>query len=260
MATHRHQRRRCAVDEVVLQVSEAPSPAPAPPLVFAEECTSTEALLRKMIVDKISGFEKSVTDLETSIADKERLIAIDKVSLAKSLEDARNLKEQLSVLDNIAPPVTTNQTMNIDTAVTQTNTWTIIDGACSFPGENMVSTSPLARDIEACARKRRGREKREFEGERARPRAPSGDDAIHCGKTFSEASDGSVGGFDLTKGHVYPREHTADEMIGAIQKATGSGDALSAPVHSYTRLYIAPGASLVLLKELEKNYKVLYDQ
>ena len=254
MATHRHQRRRGAVDEVVLQVSEAPSPAPAPPLVFAEECTSTEALLRKMIVDKISGFEKSVTDLETSIADKERLVAIDKVSLAKSLEDVRNLKEQLSVLDNIAPPVTTNQTMNIDTAVTQTNTWTIIDEACSFPGENMVSTA-LARDIEAYASTgiwRCGKRRSTRPG--WQPRAPSGDDEIHCGKTFSEASGGSVGGFDLAGGHVFPREHTADEMIGAIQKATGSG------VHSYTRLYIAPGASLVLLKELEKNYKVLYDQ
>jgi hypothetical protein len=206
-----------------------------------------------MIVDKISGFEKSVTDLETSIADKERLVAIDKVSLAKSLEDVRNLKEQLSVLDNIAPPVTTNQT--IDTAVTQTNTWTIIDGACSFPGENMPCFPSFMKENMG-GRKRRITDPRKLEV----LWLEDSNGEIHCGKTFSEASGGSVGGFDLAHGHVFPREHTADEMIGAIQKATGSGDALSAPVHSYTRLYIAPGASLVLLKELEKNYKVLYDQ
>jgi hypothetical protein len=223
------------VDEVVLQVSEAPSPAPAPPLVFAEECTSTEALLRKMIVDKISGFEKSVTDLETSIADKERLIAIDKVSLAKSLEDARNLKEQLSVLDNIAPPVTTNQTKNIDTAVTQTNTWTIIDEACSFWGENMISSDAR------------------FAAYQQQAKTARGADRIHCAKRFSEASGGSVGGFDLG-GCVHPRAHTADEMIRAIRSCW----APEAP-RQHMRLYIAPGASLVLLKELEKNYKVLYD-
>ena len=235
MATHRHQRRRGAVDEVVLQVSEAPSPAPAPPLVFAEECTSTEALLRKMIVDKISGFEKSVTDLETSIADKERLIAIDKVSLAKSLEDARNLKEQLSVLDNIAPPVTTNQTKNIDTAVTQTNTWTIIDEACSFPGEVLPAGTPL-------------------------PVAPRkshlSEPILDRAKRFSEASGGSVGGFDWCGGQeVRPIYHTADEMIRAIRSCWAPEGR-----RRYTYLYIAPGASLILLKELEKNYKVLYDQ
>jgi hypothetical protein len=253
----------------------------APPLVFAEECTSTEALLRKMIVDKISGFEKSVTDLETSISDLEAkasdakrrgpgglssYLAIDKASLSNIKEVWRKWQEKLMVIDNIAQPVARQQL--IDTLGMQTNTWTIIDGAISQPcvwrACDMLHVSHKLNHA--------------FARQIGKPTGDAEEDEawIQSGKTFSEASGGSFGGFeqhgsrrvtDVRSGNfgnlkgnwLFPIEFSADELIRSIQEAGVETDQRGrAPAD--TRLYIAPGASLVLLKELEKNYKVLYDQ
>jgi hypothetical protein len=94
-----------------------PSPfwarTPAPPLVSAEEAppktetTSSEDLLRKMIVEKISGAEVVVASMESSIAEKERLIAENRDTLAGSREEILNLRKQLAILDSmsgVVPP------------------------------------------------------------------------------------------------------------------------------------------------------------
>ena len=93
---------------------EAPSPAPAPLLVFAEEAppktdtTSSEDILRKMIAEKISGAEVVVASMKSSIAEKERLIAEkervigeNRATLSGSREEILNLQKQLAILDNM---------------------------------------------------------------------------------------------------------------------------------------------------------------
>ena len=93
--------------------SMTPSPASAPPLVFAEEAppktetTSSEDLLRKMIVEKISGAEVVVASMESSIAEKRQLIAENRDTLAGSREEILNLRKQLAILDSmsgVVPP------------------------------------------------------------------------------------------------------------------------------------------------------------
>jgi hypothetical protein len=105
-----------------------------------------------------------------------------------------------------------------------TRGWTIVEGACSFAGVN----------------------------------APCGALAsIDDGKKEAEKSGGRVGGFDVSrrdKGTCWPRERSPNELIHNIQRADGTTH------HTLTRLFIAPGASLSLLKELENEYKVVYDQ
>jgi hypothetical protein len=235
-----------------------------------------------MIVDKISGFEKSVTDLETSISDLEAkmcgtrralrsglssYLAIDKASLSNIKEVWRKWQEKLMVIDNIAQPVARQQL--IDTLGMQTNTWTIIDGAISHPwrGEAFVDLVHASNKLKHAFARQIGPH-RTLDAEE--------DEAwIQSGKTFSEAS-GSFGGFEqhgsrrvtslrsgqfgnLKDNWLFPIEFSADELIRSIQEAGVETDQRGrAPAD--TRLYIAPGASLVLLKELEKNYKVLYDQ
>ena len=98
---------------------EAPSPAPAPLLVFAEEAPpntdtmSPEDLLRKMIAEKISDAEEVACQAVTIIAEKKRMIAEKERSieenlatLAESREEILNLQKQLAILDNIkgVPP------------------------------------------------------------------------------------------------------------------------------------------------------------
>ena len=98
---------------------EAPSPAPAPLLVFAEEAPpktdtmSPEDLLRKMIAEKISDAEEVACQAVTIIAEKKRMIAEKERSieenlatLAGSREEILNLQKQLAILDNIkgVPP------------------------------------------------------------------------------------------------------------------------------------------------------------
>ncbi len=93
---------------------EAPSPAPAPLLVFAEEAPpntdtmSPEDLLRKMIAEKISDAEEVACQAVTIIAEKKRIIAEKErvieenmASLAGSREEILNLQKQLAILDNI---------------------------------------------------------------------------------------------------------------------------------------------------------------
>jgi len=114
-----------------------------------------------------------------------------------------------------------------EVAPTETLGWTIVECACSFAGENL-----------SCGRS----------GMLA---------SINEGKAFSEKSGGGVGGFDASerdKGGCWPRGHSPNEIIHNIQLADGTTR------HTLTRLYIAPGASLALLKKLENKYKVVYDQ
>jgi hypothetical protein len=93
---------------------EAPSPAPAPLLVFAEEAPpntdtmSPEDLLRKMIAEKISDAEEVACQAVTIIAEKKRIIAEVRevigenlATLAGSREEILNLQKQLAILDNI---------------------------------------------------------------------------------------------------------------------------------------------------------------
>jgi len=93
---------------------EAPSPAPAPLLVFAEEAPpntdtmSPEDLLRKMIAEKISDAEEVACQAVTIIAEKKRMIAEKEraivenlATLAGSREEILNLQKQLAILDNI---------------------------------------------------------------------------------------------------------------------------------------------------------------
>ena len=93
---------------------EAPSPAPAPLLVFAEEAPpntdtmSPEDLLRKMIAEKISDAEEVACQAVTIIAEKKRMIAEKErvieenlATLAGSREEILNLQKQLTILDNI---------------------------------------------------------------------------------------------------------------------------------------------------------------
>jgi len=93
---------------------EAPSPAPAPLLVFAEEAPpntdtmSSEDLLRKMIAEKISDAEEVACQAVTIIAEKKRMIAEKErtieenlATLAGSREEILNLQKQLAILDNI---------------------------------------------------------------------------------------------------------------------------------------------------------------
>jgi hypothetical protein len=71
------------------------------------ETTSSEDLLRKMIVEKISGAEVVVASMESSIAEKERLIAENRDTLAGSREEILNLRKQLDILDSmsgVVPP------------------------------------------------------------------------------------------------------------------------------------------------------------
>jgi len=96
-----------------------PSPfwarTPAPHLVFTEEeppktgTTSSEDLLREMIVEKISGAEIVVASMESSIAEKERLIAEkerliaeNRDTLVGSREEILNLRKQLDILDSMS--------------------------------------------------------------------------------------------------------------------------------------------------------------
>ena len=100
---------------------EAPSPAPAPLLVFAEEAPpktdtmSPEDLLRKMIAEKISDAEEVACQAVTIIAEKKRMIAEKERSieenlatLAGSREEILNLQKQLAILDNIKDVPPTN--------------------------------------------------------------------------------------------------------------------------------------------------------
>ena len=181
------------------------------------------------------------------------------------------------VIDNIAQPVARQQL--IDTLGMQTNTWTIIDGAISHPwrgdGIRIAHDCGLV-DLVHASHKLNHAFARQI-GKPLKAADAEEDEAwIQSGKTFSEASGGSFGGFEqhgsrrvtdvrspnfgnLKGNWLFPIEFSADELIRSIQEAGVETDQRGrAPAD--TRLYIAPGASLVLLKELEKNYKVLYDQ
>jgi len=115
---------------------EAPSPAPAPLLVFAEEAppktetTSSEDLLRKMIVEKISGAEVVVASMESSIAEKERLIAENRDTLAGSREEILNLRKQLAILDSmsgVVPPTKVCEGV--------TRGWTKVEDHTAYTGQ-----------------------------------------------------------------------------------------------------------------------------
>jgi hypothetical protein len=87
--------------------SMTPSPASAPHLVFAEEVPPPPPryLLRKMIVEKISDAEVVVASVESSIAEKERLIGENLDTLAGSREEIRNLRKRLAILDSMSEVV-----------------------------------------------------------------------------------------------------------------------------------------------------------
>jgi len=86
---------------------EAPSPAPAPRLVFAEavsvleDTASTEDLLRKIIAEKMAVSEAVIASMESSIAEKERLIAENRATLVDSRAEIMNLRKQLAIIDTI---------------------------------------------------------------------------------------------------------------------------------------------------------------
>jgi hypothetical protein len=117
-----------------------PSPfwarTPAPPLVSAEEAppktetTSSEDLLRKMIVEKISGAEVVVASMESSIAEKERLIAENRDTLAGSREEILNLRKQLAILDSmsgVVPPTKVCEGV--------TRGWTKVEDHTAYTGQ-----------------------------------------------------------------------------------------------------------------------------
>ena len=95
------------------------------------ETTSSEDLLRKMIVEKISGAEVVVASMESSIAEKERLIAENRDTLAGSREEILNLRKQLAILDSmsgVVPPTKVCEGV--------TRGWTIIEDASAFAGKD----------------------------------------------------------------------------------------------------------------------------
>jgi len=123
---------------------EAPSPAPALALVFAEEVhpktetTSSEDLLRKMIVEKISGAEVVVASMESSIAEKERLIAENRATLAGSREEILNLQKKLAILDSmsgVVPPTKVCEGV--------TRGWTKIKGHNAYCGSGTSHSDGL---------------------------------------------------------------------------------------------------------------------
>jgi hypothetical protein len=112
--------------------------------VFAEEAppktetTSSEDLLRKMIMEKISGAEVVVVSMESSIAEKERLIAENRATLAGSREEIQNLRKQLAILDSmsgVVPPT------KVCEGVTQG--WTKIHGANAYYGKGVNAAEGL---------------------------------------------------------------------------------------------------------------------
>ena len=115
---------------------EAPSPAPAPLLVFAEEVppetetTSSEDLLRKMIMEKISGAEVVVVSMESSIAEKERLIAENRATLAGSREEIQNLRKQLAILDSMSGVVPPTKVWAV-----VTRGWTKVEDHTAYCGQ-----------------------------------------------------------------------------------------------------------------------------
>jgi hypothetical protein len=193
------------------------TPPSAHPLVFAEEAppktetTSSEDLLRKMIVEKISGAEVVVVSMESSIAEKERLIAENRATLAGSREEIQNLRKQLAILDSMSggvPPT------NVCEGVTRG--WTIIEGASAFAGK---------------------------------------DDELVC-KSEEEAKkrvlSAQFGGFEHSHLRFWPRKCTADEMIRNIEVADGTTS------HAKSRVFVAPGATIKLLREKEEEGYMVY--
>jgi len=71
---------------------------------------------------------------------------------------------------------------------------------------------------------------------------------------------GDCGGFEDPFGHgsaraFWPKRGTADEMIHDIEVADGTTR------HTKTRFFVAPGATIKLLREKEeKGYTVVYDK
>ena len=132
-----------------------------------------------------------------------------------------------------------------------TKGWTIIKEACAFPGENMGT----------------------YLGHSAEHHNPGILPSIFSAKAVSESSEGKIGGFDFVRratltlargaGWVerepegrgpWPREHSPDELIRNIQLADGTAH------HTLTDLYIAPGASIRLLREKEEEgFEIEYD-
>ena len=220
----RDKKRAARAGRQIMTHCEAPSPAPASVLVFAEEAppkaetATSEYLLRKMIAEKISGAEVVVVSMESSIAEKERLIAENRDTLAGSREEIRNLRKQLAILDSMSGVV---QSTKICEPVTRG--WTIIEGASAFAGKD--------NDLECKSEKE--------------------------AKNLVEAK-AFLGGFEDSYGapgrwaSFWPRKCTADEMIRSAVSRNG-GPAC--------RVFVAPGATIKLLREKEEEgYMIVYDK